>query len=112
MASNPNKFQGFLDRQRRSVPPPSSRESVEQSVMSRIMEGHGIRKGVRVRWISAIAAIILCSLVAIMLFRKSDTSVRLRPKESYVEFVLILHDHTCIWLEPIAPAKKENLSHE
>ena len=112
MASNTTKFQGFLDQQRHSVPPSSCRESVERHVMSRLTESRGRRKGNRARFLSVTLAIVVASTIGITLLRNDEMPRRSHVNASYVESVIILDDHVCIWLEPINPPTKENLSHE
>jgi hypothetical protein len=112
MASNTTKVQGFLDQQQHAVPPPSCRESVERYVMSRLTESRGRRKGNHARFLSITLAIIIASTIGIMLLRNDEMSRRSHPNASYVESVIILDDHVCIWLEPINPPTKENPSHE
>jgi hypothetical protein len=99
----------LLGRQRHLTPPSGAQDRLEQRVMAQLDRLPLARRRQRIRVGSALLFSAVVALVMIAVIRPRAKSV---PPPDFIESVVILDNHVCIWLE-IANANTQNgRSHE
>lgn len=103
-----NPYDDLLKRQRNTAPPPGASEQVEQLVMARIARLPDER---RRRRIVLTAVSMLCSLTLVVLFATRQKPEHAGPPD-FIESIVILDDHICIWLDTPTQGTASGTTHE
>lgn len=93
-----SRFEDALDRQRMVRPPEALSSEMERAVMPRVLTSRIAAPTARRRSLAAAAA---CAAIVIALIVTSFPHRQpTHPPVAFVESVILLDDHVCIWLEP------------
>lgn len=91
----------FLNRARREAPDPARLTRLEARTMAALAEARPSR--LRAGFALAVAGGLVAIFAALFVTR--DTPPRPAPPD-FVESVVIVDGHTCIWLEPVPRAEE------
>ena len=97
-----------LKQQRQLNPPPGAVNELEQAVMARLDRLPGERRRKRM----SVAGVTLgCALVLLLTLVLIRPRVHVSKPPDFLESVVILDDHVCIWLETAGTISPNGRSH-
>lgn len=95
-----NDFHDAMRRGREASPPPLFAAEIEHAVMRHVhRHSPGARAKRRFRLQLAGAGVVVVLLAAV--FLRSGREPVPQPSPQFAEFVILLDNHVCIWLEPL-----------
>jgi hypothetical protein len=102
-----SKLGDYQERQRNLPVPDSAAVHLESAVMSRLPSERSHKR----RRPGGVMALVFCGaamvMIAVFIFRPQPKPPAAR---AYVESVIYLDDHVCIWLEPVEKPANGGLS--
>src|SRR5512147_1535258 len=102
-------FADQLNRQRHLTPPPDAVHKLEQRVMGEL---DGVRIGRRRAPILILSASMCCTIIVLAMLIFIRPSGKPATSPDFVESIVILDDHTCIWLERAESVQPSGQPHE
>lgn len=101
-----NNLRKLINRERTVTPPDKLLSTLEQEVMDKITTQQSARKNLVAKSAMVFMAVVVIGLYYLLGPEQSaDETRQLQSSQLAVESVVIMSDHTAIWLEP-ARSKK------
>ncbi|MBU1985259.1 hypothetical protein KJ815_12730 [bacterium] len=94
-----NRMEDTLRNLQSLTPPSRLSAEVERAVMNRVLRER--TAGSAARRVAVIGAVSLAVLFLVLTISLPRKPIPIAHQAEYVESVILLDDHVCIWLEPV-----------
>jgi hypothetical protein len=102
-------YADLLNHRRHLTPPSGAVDQLEQRVMAQLDQLPSVRRRQRIMVGSAllVGAVLMFVMIAVIRPRAKST-----PPPDFIESIVMLDNHVCIWLEIANPNSRNGHSHE